>query len=88
MVCTPCEGVEEYAQAGVNCLQVPADNSKELAGAVQRLLGDRDLAEALGQAGRATAQRFTWDSVADRTEQAMLASLENLPPRGGAVGAR
>ncbi len=76
VVCTICEGVNEYAQPGENCLQVPPDNPVELARAIRRLLDDRDLAERLGGAGRATAKKFTWDRVADLTEQAMLASVK------------
>ena len=78
VVCTPCEGVSEYARADRNCLQVPPDQPERLAEAVSRLLEDRELASKLGDEARATAKTFTWDRVAERTETAMLSSLSRM----------
>ena len=38
-----------------------------LAGAVRRVLGDSDLAERLGAAGRLRAATMTWDATAEAT---------------------
>jgi len=77
VVCTPCEGVDEYARPGENCLQVSPDHPAELARAIRRLLDDGDLAAKLGQGGRLTAAKFTWDRVAGLTEQAMVAEVQS-----------
>ncbi len=52
---------EVVGEAGI---LVPADDSSSLAEAVARLLTDKPLRAKLVAAGRAQAQRFTWESAA------------------------
>lgn len=81
VVCTACEGVNEYARDGENCLFAEPNNAQALAQALDRVLTDRELAARLGEGGRKTAQRYTWDQVAERTESAMLACAEHARER-------
>ena len=78
VICTPCEGIKEYAKDGENCLLVSPENAGELTAAVLRILEDSDLKCALAEGGRKTARQYTWDRVADLTEQAMLDTLKQI----------
>jgi glycosyltransferase involved in cell wall biosynthesis len=54
----------------VTGLRVPDGDTAAMAGALDRLLSDRPLARALGDAARDQARReFSWDEVAARIEQ-------------------
>jgi glycosyltransferase involved in cell wall biosynthesis len=48
-------------------LQVPPDDAKALAAALQRLLDDKALRETLAQRGLTRARRFTWEGMAQKT---------------------
>ncbi len=58
----------EHEQTG---LLVPPDDATAVADAILRILGDADLAQRLGRAGRAHAEASSWDAVA-RTMGALL----------------
>lgn len=62
------DGTAEYARDGENCILVPADSSQDLADAIRKLWGDPDMANRIGMEARRTAERYTWESVTDRTE--------------------
>jgi glycosyltransferase involved in cell wall biosynthesis len=56
IVATDVPGCREIARAGVNALLVPADDAAALAGAIDRLLADRDMRLRFGAAGRAMVE--------------------------------
>ncbi len=51
-----------------------------IAAAIERILGDPDLAARLGVAGRARASGFTWRTTADRTVQTYRSVLSTVEP--------
>jgi glycosyltransferase involved in cell wall biosynthesis len=58
-------------------LFVPPRDAQALRGAVERLLGDRELRERLGREAQARARgRFGWDAVIERTLEVYSAVLE------------
>lgn len=60
-------GVEDAVVHGVTGLLVDPLSVEEIAGAIERLLRDRDLAEKMGRAGRERAVReFEWEVVSRR----------------------
>jgi glycogen(starch) synthase len=66
IVATDGGGVPEIVTDGEVGLLVPMDDVPSLAGALVRLANDADLRHRLGSAGRARAQDFSWDSIADQ----------------------
>jgi D-inositol-3-phosphate glycosyltransferase len=65
-------------------LHVPARDPEATAGALVRLLADRELRQTLGSAGQQRARtRYSWDRVAAETERAYLQALA-----GSAAGPR
>ncbi len=59
---TTAGGVPEYIRDGENGLLVRPERAAELAGAIERLIADRDLARALGRKARATfEEQFSMD---------------------------
>ena len=60
-VVTTAYGTEDYAMDGRNALVVKSRNVAGMVRAVTRLLDDADLRQRLAKAGRATAERYTWD---------------------------
>src|SRR5207247_1554380 len=66
VVATAVGGLLDLVVDGETGLLVPARDGPALRGAVERLLGDRDLRRRLGAAGRARAQEFEWSRVVPR----------------------
>ena len=62
---TDAGGPLEFVRDGINGF-VCEPTSASLAAAIDRLVGDRALAERLGRAGRAVAQTITWDGVIEQ----------------------
>jgi glycosyltransferase involved in cell wall biosynthesis len=57
---------------GVDGLLAEAHDAEDLARSLHTLLGDRDLRDRMGRAGREkTLANFTWDVVTDRWEAAL-----------------
>ena len=68
--------VAEAVEEGVTGLLVPPRDAAGLAGAISRVLEDRELAARLGQAGRArVVERFSIQDVIRQTEQLYLTLL-------------
>jgi GT2 family glycosyltransferase/glycosyltransferase involved in cell wall biosynthesis len=67
VVCTDAHGNRDFCVDGVNCLMPEADPGG-VAGALQRLLGDRELREELGRAGIETAREYAWELRIDALE--------------------
>jgi alpha-maltose-1-phosphate synthase len=70
VVASAVGGILEVVEDGRTGLLVPPASPDDLAAAIRRVLGDAAFARALGQAGRRRVEeRFSWASVAERTEQ-------------------
>jgi starch synthase len=70
VVASAVGGILEVVEDGRTGLLVPPARPDDLAGAIRRVLDDRDLARSLGQAGRRRVEeRFSWASVAEQTER-------------------
>jgi glycosyltransferase involved in cell wall biosynthesis len=60
-------GVPDVIADGQDGLLVPFGDADAIAGAIERLLTDRDLAQRLGAAGRAKVEHdFTWERIYDQ----------------------
>jgi glycogen synthase len=69
VVASAVGGILEVVEDGRTGLLVPPARPDDLAAAIRRLLDDRGLARAFGEAGRRRVEeRFSWASVAERTE--------------------
>ncbi|MCL7453102.1 MAG: glycosyltransferase family 4 protein [Anaerolineae bacterium] len=66
VVMTDSRGVREYARHEVNCLLTPIQDPPALAAAIDRVLRDPKLAHRLGESGRQTALKFTWERAVDQ----------------------
>jgi glycogen synthase len=79
VVASAVGGILEVVENGVTGLLVPPGRPDELARALNRVLGDRALAQSLGQAGRRRVEeRFSWASVAERTERVYAAAIDDF----------
>lgn len=61
LIGTKIPGTSEMVQD--NGLLVQPENVQELAGALERIIGDKSLREELGRKGRERAREFTWDRI-------------------------
>ncbi len=75
VVATRVGGVPEIVTQGVNGLLVAPENPEEMAGAISRLLGQKELCAELGAGGRARAREFTWDAIASQYLQVYAAAV-------------
>jgi alpha-maltose-1-phosphate synthase len=70
VVASAVGGILEVVDDGVTGLLVPPARPDHLAAAIRKLLDDPAHARAMGEAGRRRVEeRFSWASVAERTEQ-------------------
>ncbi len=70
VVASAVGGILEVVEDGVTGLLVPPARPDELAAALRGVLADPEQARAMGRAGRRRVEeRFSWASVAARTEQ-------------------
>jgi starch synthase len=70
VVASAVGGIPEVVEDGKTGLLVEPGRPDELAAAIRRLLEDPAQARAMGQAGRRRVEeKFSWASVAERTEQ-------------------
>ena len=79
VVCTDADGNRDYCEDGVNCL-VPAAEPDAVAAAIRALLADPPLRARLGEAGIATAARYTAQRRAHALER-YLGSIATGAPR-------
>jgi glycosyltransferase involved in cell wall biosynthesis len=84
VVATAAGGLCEIVQPGRTGLLVPRSDASALAAALIELVADASRRETMGRAGRAAAERFTWDQVVRN----LLAALESagILPRPTAAG--
>ncbi len=76
VVTTPVGAILEAASDGETALVVPPKDASALAGAIDRLLQDPDLARHLGHAGRNRAlERFSREAMLDRMESVFRNAL-------------
>ncbi len=66
VVATNIPGYATVATDGEDALLVPPRDYDRLAEALRRMMGDEALRREIGTRGRATAERYSWDIVADR----------------------
>lgn len=77
-------GVPDAVEHEVNGLLVDPERPDEIAGALLRLLAEPELAMRLGEQGRKRVlERFTWDHVATRFQQALVELGVRAPTNGG-----
>jgi phosphatidylinositol alpha-mannosyltransferase len=67
VVASNIAGYREVLRHGVEGLLVPPKSDGALVAALVRLLSDESLRRRLGEAGRARAQRYSWDRVGPET---------------------
>lgn len=79
VVCTDSHGNRDFCVDGENCL-MPEPTTTAVSAALARLLGDPKLRTRLGEAGRVTAQQYTWQWRIDELE----AFLEAITSPAGA----
>jgi glycogen synthase len=79
VVASAVGGILEVVEDGRTGLLVPPARPDDLAAAIRRVLDDRDLARALGEAGRRRVEeRFSWSSVAAQTERVYAEAIEGF----------
>ena len=71
VVATAITGVSDLVSDGTNGLLVPPGDARAMRDALARLFHERGLADRLGAAARATAERFAWDRVRPALEDAL-----------------
>lgn len=69
VIATNVGGTPELVQNGETGLLVPAKSSSALASAIARLLGDKEYATALGEAGKRRAAQFSSRIMAEKIEE-------------------
>lgn len=70
VIASDIPGYREVVRDGVDGILVPPEDPAALTAAVQRLLEHADAAKHLADAGRAQAERFSWDVVTREVEAA------------------
>lgn len=76
VVSTDNLGIRDYAINEYNALIVPPKNTCKLAEAVERLLSDADLSEALKKKGLETSKEYTYEKLVDRVEKAFKEAVD------------
>jgi glycosyltransferase involved in cell wall biosynthesis len=81
VVATDVGGLRDLVADGVTGLVVPPRDPTALRGALERLLGDRELRRRLGAGGRERAERrFSWQAVTDATLTAYADAAGTMVP--------
>lgn len=83
VVASAVGGILEVVEDGKTGLLVPPARPDALAAAIRRLLDDPAQARAMGQAGRRRVEeKFSWASVAERTEQVYREAIAEFARAG------
>lgn len=76
VVASGISGIPLAVEDGLTGLLVPERDPAALAGALRKLLDDRELAREMGERGRRKAEtELTWDAVASRYREGYVAAL-------------
>jgi starch synthase len=79
VVASAVGGITEVVHDGVTGILVPPARPDDLAGAIRRLLDHPEDARAMGRAGRKRVEeRFSWASVAERTERVYHEAIDEF----------
>ncbi len=76
VITTRCGGVTTYARPGWNCAMAAPGDAGALGEALAAVLRDEVTSRLLSQRGRATAERFNWDTALDALEDALLRTAQ------------
>ena len=80
VVASAVGGIREVVEDGATGLLVPPARPDDLAAALRRVLDDPARARAMGAAGRRRVEeRFSWASVAERTERLYAEAIAEFP---------
>ena len=82
IVASDIHGYKGVVRRGREGLLVPPREPKAIAGAVARLLRDDELRTAMGAAGRARAQEFSWERVTAKVDDFYGLIIRRLAARG------
>ncbi len=82
IVASDIHGYKGVIRRGREGLLVPPNEPKEIAGAIARLLRDDPLRFAMGDAGRARAQDFSWERVTAKVDDYYGVVIRRLAARG------
>lgn len=66
VITTDSHGNRGFCYDGVNCIVVDQDNDKQLADAMEKLLGDKALQEKFRKEGLKTASEYEWSGILDK----------------------
>jgi alpha-maltose-1-phosphate synthase len=84
VVASAVGGILEVVEDGKTGLLVPPAQPAALAQAITRVLGNADLARDMGRAGRRRVEeKFSWASVAERTEQVYADAIAEFKRSSG-----
>ncbi len=76
IVASDLPALREVLEDGRNAVLAPAGDAQALAGAIGRILEDRDLAERIARQAFEDASAFSWDRRAERLEALMIPIAE------------
>jgi phosphatidyl-myo-inositol alpha-mannosyltransferase len=82
IVASDIHGYKGVVRRGREALLVPPRQTKPLAAAIARLLGDDDLRAAMGAAGVERAQEFSWERVTAKVDEHYGVVIRRLAARG------
>jgi glycosyltransferase involved in cell wall biosynthesis len=69
VIATNVGGIPEIVEEGVSGILVEKDNPKQLAVAIDRVLGDEELGKTLVENGREKAKKFTWEMMCGEIDE-------------------
>ncbi|HEY7970268.1 MAG TPA: glycosyltransferase family 4 protein [Candidatus Limnocylindrales bacterium] len=82
IVASDIHGYKGVVRRGREALLVPPRDSKAIAGAIGRLLGDDAERRAMGEAGRLRAEEFSWPRVTAKVDDFYGVVIRRLAARG------
>jgi len=77
IIATKVEGIDELIENGKNGIIVPPRDTRSLANSILNLLHNEKLRKELGKNARSTAEKLSWDAVAEITANAYSQLLKN-----------